>query len=111
MAKNDFYKDRMELAKQNESQPPVDSSPKPAPAGKGIGNLVGLMSKPRRKGQGIKEKLAKVAKVALPAAAAAAAVYAGRRRGSARAAAIPQEVKDLMSQGFGEREARIYLNM
>lgn len=106
MARNDFYKDRMELAKQNESQPPVDSSPQqPAPGkgirrpgnaerwdkaypemvkkwqgeGKGIGNLVGLMSKPRRKGQGIKEKLKKAAKVVLPAAAAAAALYAGHK--------------------------------
>jgi hypothetical protein len=109
-ATNDFYKDRMELAKQNESQPPVDSSPqqpagkglnsetqmagnyspqmkewltkhmqKNSPPGKGIGNLVGLMSKPRRKGQGIKDKLKKAAKVVLPAAAAAAALYAGHK--------------------------------
>jgi hypothetical protein len=109
MAKNDFYKDRMELAKQNESQPPVDSTPQqPAPGkgirkrgnaerwdkaypelvkkwqetgekGKGIGNIVGLMSKPRRKGTGIKEKLKRAAKVVLPAAAAAAALYAGHK--------------------------------
>jgi hypothetical protein len=78
-ATNDFYKDRMELAKQNESQPPVDSSPQQPAPGKGIGNLVGLMSKPRRKGQGIKDKLKKAAKVILPAAAAAAAAYAGKK--------------------------------
>jgi hypothetical protein len=92
MAKNDFYKDRMELAKQNESQPPVDSTPQQPAPGKGIGNIVGLMSKPRRKGTGIKDKIKsaakKVGKVLLPAAAiaapvalAAASAYAGHHVG------------------------------